>query len=68
MAHGRDMTRYLEEISPDVNVQFDVAITQAISTLLSNGNTNWTGKEVREWLEGEGFRIVKGPKVGDGRR
>lgn len=52
----------------DVNEEFDEAIYLAIDTILSNGNINWTGKEIREWLASEGFHIVKGPKVGDGRR
>lgn len=57
------MTKSLEEISPDVNVQFEIAIHQAMVTLIANRNQNWTGKELREWLEGEGFRIVKAPKA-----
>jgi hypothetical protein len=46
-----------------VDVQFDEAITRAIDAIISNGNINWTGKELREWLEDEGFRIVKAPKA-----
>jgi len=42
-----------------VDEEFDEAITQAIETIISNGNILWTGKELREWLEGEGFRIIK---------
>jgi hypothetical protein len=54
MAHGGDMNRLTI-----VDEEFDEAITQAIETIISNGNILWTGKELREWLEGEGFRIIK---------
>jgi hypothetical protein len=53
----------MTEIGAVVNAKFDYTIELAVRTIVANGNTSWTGKELRQWLEDEGFRIVKAPKA-----